>query len=175
MKRGTNQGIAMMNGINEPVQNEGGLSPSKAVLIIMGYILLLPSWVVWDPYTIQVMAVYWGIILHPYSSPLDLRFSFYSLSSIVQRFLYMLAPALIFSYFMYRLYTGKTTVKRAFTVGLVTFFPLLVILFAAIQFFIGLLPFLPIALPIPLHLIFAYAVVKILPPPRESLSNWIDE
>lgn len=84
------------------------------------------------------------------------------------------APQLIFAYFMYRLYSGKTSARKAFVIGGLGVIPSIFLTIP--NLLIALVtpgyPYIYPIIPIPLTLFLGYALVKKYPPP-ENVPEWL--
>ena len=154
-------------------ENLGAISP-QTVGAITGIVALFgPVGIIFIPasgFTVAAMTwVFYSASMGPFS---NFMFDIFTLfASLPFTFL-----RLVFVWMIYRLYRGKTSLKRVAVVAIATELQLLVI------FLISYLPMLlmypgwyplPLLIPIPLLTLVGFVLTKIAPPPEDSL--WIEE
>jgi len=136
------------------------------MLIDFGYI---PSFVIWaGTWMLKIYEIEgtWHIALVIVF--LDPGLNFLALLLVIA------GPQLVFAYFMYRLYSGKTSTKKAFGVGLLGVMPPILYTLGNLLMLLQYpgYPYFWPYIPIPLSLIIGYFIVKKYPPPRTD-PRWL--
>ena len=114
----------------------------------------------WVYYSSSWMGPYGGLMMDPFMLLQSLPFTF-------MRF--------VFGYMLYRLYSGKSTIKRVMLTGII------MELFMPVIYLVSYLPMLlmnpgwfsmPVLLPIPILLLYGVVIIKLFPSPKDEL--WIE-
>ncbi|MBD3157556.1 MAG: hypothetical protein GF309_02095 [Candidatus Lokiarchaeota archaeon] len=163
------------------VEDETDNRLPKCVAIILAiFALILPYWMLielgYNP-SFVMWAGTWIFKIYESAGTWHVYFSviFIDSSLNVLGLLSTIAgPQLIFAYFMYRLYSGKTSAKKAFAIGGLGVIPPIFLTIPGL--FIALVtpgyPYIYPIIPIPLTLFLGYALVKKYPPP-ETVPEWL--
>jgi hypothetical protein len=155
-----------------PAINDKPINP-EVVGIVMALVALLAPFAfniaIYDGLHLSVTAVLWGFISSPYQTYLDILNIFTLFAMMPFGFL-----RLAYAYQMVRLYKGRTTKKRALTLGIVSELPfvMLFILYLIMWFFS---PYNPMGLagPTLILLIVGILIIRFRPPP-ESPETWAE-
>ncbi|MBS3796112.1 MAG: hypothetical protein KGY80_14495 [Candidatus Thorarchaeota archaeon] len=169
-------GGRLLNEFDETDQKESRLTPSAVGIFVAGYAFLLPPWLMYmTSGGALIDSVFWNINAYWLCGPLEISFRVFNLYLFPLRFLIIGAPQLVFLFFMYRLYAGKTTLKKTFGAGIIGFMPPLGAFFISLMWVLsGVFPISCFSMiPIPLLLPVCYVLVKIAPPPNTQ-SSWLE-
>ena len=154
--------------------------PKCVAIILAIFAIILPYWIhfhlVGGIY-FNISAASWTLRLFIIEEILHVDFNviFIDSSLNVTLLLSIIAgPQLAFAYFMYRLYSGKTSAKKTFAIGGLGVIP--PIFLTIPNLFIALVtpgyPYIYPIIPIPLTLFLGYALVRKYPP-LENVPEWL--
>jgi hypothetical protein len=164
-----------------PEKTKSGMAtPFNITLIMVVVTLFGPSFVQiqWDPsyYYFQLLAMTY--MMSPYYV-----MTVVNMPLLIVEFLPLTFVRLVFTFMMYRLYSKKTTIKRAMLTGVAAELEIVVPMYALYLPYAFLDPFmltfLPVLLPIPDLLIVGLLLIRFAPPDlpdswieSESTRNW---
>lgn len=148
-------------------------SPVKIGIALAICALFLPYWFEYRPNNLTVWAGGWMLQIFEFQSTPRIVFNFANFGPLLPILLFIGGPQLLFAYFMYRVYSGKTTIRKAFWVGFIGFIPILILDFPLLIYLLqyGELPAWPVY-PTPLSLFIGYIIIKKFPPPQD-VPDWL--
>ncbi|MHA1962229.1 MAG: hypothetical protein ACW99U_18655 [Candidatus Thorarchaeota archaeon] len=127
--------------------------------------------------------------LQPYQTELSLQAPFWSIGFREGMWYFYLRPNFFFDFFsvivllprvafvvaIIRLYSGKTTMKRAISIGVISEMPLMLLMVvgSSMVLFDPYWPYLIIGIPTPVLLFIAYLIIRFRPPIKDVV-EWLE-
>ncbi|MBS3793417.1 MAG: hypothetical protein KGY80_00765 [Candidatus Thorarchaeota archaeon] len=147
---------------DEEAEEHEDISPRKVGGFMLLCAVFLPYWLMMTPSDFYTWAGIWMLKIFEAENTIHHVIKLVGINLSWGLLIFVGGPQILFAYFMYRLYTGKTTTKNAFVVGSLGIIPPLIFLLNAL--ILGIYP----TIPIPLSLLLGYVLVKKYPPPVDT-------